>query len=97
MKGQNQWKHSYPLYSHLLRELGKEAVTSQAELKNPDLARILYSFSDTLTYCILKSLDSNILSDIYSINTPYTCLHFPACDVTAWTSELKHWISTGEN
>ena len=67
---------------------------SQAELKNPDLARTLYSFSNKMTFCILKTLDSNIFSDIYSINTPLKCLQFPACDVTAWTSELKHWTIT---
>ena len=76
---------------------GKGGCDVTGRVKKSWFSKNTVSISNKLTYCILKTLDSNIFSDIYSINTPFKCLQFPACDVTAWTRELKHWTSTWEN
>ena len=59
----------------------------------------LFAMIENITFCfiviftslILKSLNPNSYPNNYSINTSFKCSQFPACDITAWTSELKYW------
>ena len=83
-------------HSYLVRGLGKEPVTSQAEIPNPHLSVILYFSLITLTQFILKLLVTNKYSGMITMKTLLNGFLFSACDVTAWAREVKHWTSTEE-
>ena len=92
---QNQFCKTCPHHSYLVRVLGKETVTSQPEFQDPKFIINSVFLLTIFISSIIKKMNSNNYSNNYSIYTSFKCSQFSACDVTAWTSDLKHSPGTG--